>query len=646
MPQDEPTARPLWRWAFARTWCVVALPWLALAIALYLVGLAGKQDFISGFAARDAAWLMKACLAVFALTSAALWLAHRLFLHAFAQDLSLAIQEARRLDVLRGPYYWPRTRIAELRALRVAVEQAAASLDAREALAREQHTVVAPAAHAMEPEPSPPPQIILKTDAIDVTATPITPSHAMVAPPAAFIQAMDSVRRQLSEAKRELDDLRAAQAHTALDRPADHVLAERLLAALRNHSAEMRVADTLKTALGVTDARLYTAENEFTGLRAETAPETSQLLPADLARPGHPLLFLAIERAQALWIDDAAHDPRCARVFAERHLPGALSLVALKLDGGARVWVGVRPRGEHGWRAAEQVFGDAIARLHAPVPVPAQAATPPVEAPAPYAPESAHALWAQPNLPPSPDAPMYREIVDSAAAGLFTLNRAGRFSYANPVAARLFGADGAALLGQPLIARAAPGEDGAVQSALQRVLEGAALEERDIHFAQGQGAQALLRLFLSPLQDEIGELTGIAGCVLDVTVLRSRELALARQEAVYRGIVEGAPQLLWSVDAIGCITFINNVSAQIYGFTPDELIGRPITVLCDEAQARKDVERLALLLGGKPCTGYRTTHRHKDGTPVPLVVVAARQLDAAGRVTNAVGLAIAMGGEE
>lgn len=597
------------------------------------VGLPGGETLFAG-AALPAALVRHAALfpamllgAVFLFMSLALWLAHRWTLGRLGKAIARDVGEVRRLDVLRGPYYWPKTGVAELAALREAVQEAAAGLDKREESLKSPVLVEA----------------VVRAVPVEGEAAPQPTPNLPLAPPAAFVQAMDTARRQLGEARKELEALRAAQRPGGPEPAEEIVLAERLLAALRNRTDEMSAGEVLAAALGASAWRMYAAENDFTRLRDATGGTPGGPLPAELVRAGHPLLFLALERAGALWVDDAAADPRCGRIFAERALGGAHSLAVVILGDGAAVWAGLRARGEHGWRAAEQIFGEAVSREERQL-ARARADARQEEAPA-HAPGSAHALWAQPSLPLDPDRPMYREMVDSAPAGLFTLDRRKHFTYVNAAAERLFGAPGAELLGQPLLGRAAPGEEGAVRSALQRVQEGAAVEERDVHFRRGLAGPRLLRLILSPLQDEGGEPRGIHGCVLDVTELRARELALSRQEAVYRGIVEGAPQLLWSVDAIGCLTFVNGVCQPIYGCAPEELIGKPVTALADTEHAPQDVERLALLLSGKPCTGYRTLHRHKDGSEIPLVIVATRQLDEAGHVTGAVGLAIALSDE-
>lgn len=588
-------------------------------------------------------WPAVACFVIFLLSTLLLRIGAAWRFRRARRELAEVASAVRSLSGAAGPFYWSKSSLLEIQSLHRAVEEAAG-------LSIASAELPGPAPVSAEP---PPAVILTENAAIDVRATPVvaeapaavalpadTP-RTLIAPPVAFMQAMDSLRKQLADARRALEAQPTESARRHAEKEADLQLAERLMSALRGMNLETAPAELLRHALAITDARVYRVEEGFKALRTEPGAPVVSTLPAELARAGHPLFFLAVERARALWVDDAHRDPRTAGLFANAAPATPVALAALLLDD-EHVWLALRPQTPLGWRAAEQVYAEALvlanaARAEQPAP------SAPPTAPAPEAPrypeQSAHALWAQPNLPNDRDRPIFRDMVDSATAGLFSLNRLGRFLYANAAAERHFGVAGAQLLGRALSEFAAPGEDGAIASALQRVFEGTAVEERDVNFRLSAGGTVLLRLYLSAQQDESGEPTGIVGSVLNVTALRARELQLERSEALYRGIVEGGPQLLWSVDAIGCITFINQASREIYGYAPEELIGRPVTVLSDDEQARKDVEALALLLGGRPCQGYRTVHRHKDGTPIPLLVAAARHLDASGNVLTAVGVA-------
>lgn len=97
--------------------------------------------------------------------------------------------------------------------------------------------------------------------------------------------------------------------------------------------------------------------------------------------------------------------------------------------------------------------------------------------------------------------------------------------------------------------------------------------------------------------------------------------------------------LVWETDLAGCIKRIQGDVAAIYGRTPEQLIGQPITFLSDEAQGRTDLDRLSLLFAGVPCSGYQTCHRGASGARVHLRIDAELLRDANDRIAGARGTA-------
>ncbi len=95
----------------------------------------------------------------------------------------------------------------------------------------------------------------------------------------------------------------------------------------------------------------------------------------------------------------------------------------------------------------------------------------------------------------------------------------------------------------------------------------------------------------------------------------------------------------WRVDTIGCIVWLSREAALVYGRPADELVGKPITVLSEEAQSAQDVGRLARLLAEGRCAPYETTHRRRDGGEVRLLFEGVIEYDGSGRVAGAQGRA-------
>jgi PAS domain S-box-containing protein len=123
------------------------------------------------------------------------------------------------------------------------------------------------------------------------------------------------------------------------------------------------------------------------------------------------------------------------------------------------------------------------------------------------------------------------------------------------------------------------------------------------------------------------------------TLQRMRvEAALRETEAQYRQLVESSTDLAWRIDTSGRITFINNASERVLGWTPEQLRGRLFTTISDPASIDRDRTALAHLLSGDELWGYETVARNATGGKVHLKLSARPQRDEAGRITGAQGI--------
>ena len=62
----------------------------------------------------------------------------------------------------------------------------------------------------------------------------------------------------------------------------------------------------------------------------------------------------------------------------------------------------------------------------------------------------------------------------------------------------------------------------------------------------------------------------------DITLRKRAEARLAASERRYRDIVETAAEGIWTIDAEGVTTFVNPKMADMLGYRPEDMIGRPV----------------------------------------------------------------------
>ncbi|MDF5736306.1 MULTISPECIES: PAS domain S-box protein [unclassified Nostoc] len=90
--------------------------------------------------------------------------------------------------------------------------------------------------------------------------------------------------------------------------------------------------------------------------------------------------------------------------------------------------------------------------------------------------------------------------------------------------------------------------------------------------------------------------------------------ALKKSESQYRQLVETSQDMIWSVDIDGLITFVNPAVKQIYGYEPQEMIGRTLTDFISPTQVAEDTVAFERVFQGKPIFQHETTCVAKDGT--------------------------------
>ena len=83
----------------------------------------------------------------------------------------------------------------------------------------------------------------------------------------------------------------------------------------------------------------------------------------------------------------------------------------------------------------------------------------------------------------------------------------------------------------------------------------------------------------APIRDEYGDVIGAVLVFRDVSEPRRAEEALRASEDRYRTITETASDAIVTIDGGGIIVFANAACSRIFGYSPDELTGKPAAVL-------------------------------------------------------------------
>ncbi|MBN1935780.1 MAG: PAS domain S-box protein, partial [Anaerolineae bacterium] len=117
----------------------------------------------------------------------------------------------------------------------------------------------------------------------------------------------------------------------------------------------------------------------------------------------------------------------------------------------------------------------------------------------------------------------------------------------------------------------------------------------------------------------------------DVTVRKETETALRESEAFSRAIIACSPIALYSIDLEGNVLSWNASTERIFGWTADEVIGRPLPIIPADKKDEFDVLR-ARLLDGQDFFDKELVRQRKDGSLFDVRLSTAPIYDADGNI--------------
>jgi PAS domain S-box-containing protein len=134
-----------------------------------------------------------------------------------------------------------------------------------------------------------------------------------------------------------------------------------------------------------------------------------------------------------------------------------------------------------------------------------------------------------------------------------------------------------------------------------------------------------------PLRDERGRLIGAVNLFIDITERKRAEEAQGRLVA----IVESADDAIVGKDLNGVITDWNEGATALFGYTAEEAIGRPVSMLMPPDRVDEESGILRRIRAGESISHYETIRRHKDGTLLDISLSVSPIHDARGTVIGA-----------
>jgi PAS domain S-box-containing protein len=145
------------------------------------------------------------------------------------------------------------------------------------------------------------------------------------------------------------------------------------------------------------------------------------------------------------------------------------------------------------------------------------------------------------------------------------------------------------------------------------------------------GTRVPFMAFPSPLHDASGKIVGAVNMLVDITERKHAE-QVGQQ---FASIVESSDDAIASKDLNGLITTWNPGAERLFGYTAEEVIGKPITILIPPDRQDEETEIMARIWRGERVDHYETIRQRKDGSLIDISLTVSPIKNTAGRVMGA-----------
>jgi PAS domain S-box-containing protein len=132
------------------------------------------------------------------------------------------------------------------------------------------------------------------------------------------------------------------------------------------------------------------------------------------------------------------------------------------------------------------------------------------------------------------------------------------------------------------------------------------------------------------MYNDKGVVTSVVGVSTDISELHITERK-------YRHIVETAREGIWQIDIDACTVFVNERLAEMFGYTVEEMIGRPIFDFFDESGIDLAQHYIQQHQDGQ-FSHFDFEFRRKDGAPLWVMIAANPLTDVDGNYTGSLGM--------
>jgi len=247
-------------------------------------------------------------------------------------------------------------------------------------------------------------------------------------------------------------------------------------------------------------------------------------------------------------------------------------------------------------------------------------------------------MQSEPHVREALSSRHYQSLLASLNQVIISEALDGLVSSWNAAAERMFGYSAEEMLGRH-ITRIFPDDKlNEQKSIIEKISSGERLLQlRTVRLDKDQRPLHVM-VTISPILDVQGGIEGIASIVESLTDLIFKEKALnelTKYKNNLASIVESSDDAIISKTLEGVVTSWNKAAEHIFGYTAEEMIGKPMLTIFPPDRIDEETQILNKLKAGEKVDHFQTIRLHKSGKQVHLSVTISPIYDSEGNIVGA-----------
>ncbi|MCK9364779.1 MAG: PAS domain S-box protein [Syntrophales bacterium] len=171
----------------------------------------------------------------------------------------------------------------------------------------------------------------------------------------------------------------------------------------------------------------------------------------------------------------------------------------------------------------------------------------------------------------------YRELVENSNSVILRFDTLGNINYFNEFAEKFFGWRKEEILGKKVVDTIVPKTESTGRDLEKMIAEIIADPDRFVNNANENMRKNGERIWIiwtnKPVYDKDGKLTGIMSIGNDITAQKRAQESCLETEARFRALSESSPDIVYTMDRSGSITYVNPAWKLLLGHEKEEVLG-------------------------------------------------------------------------